>query len=483
MFLRANTNSSHQNNSFEQLCINYTNEKLQQHFNNHIFKLEQKEYEAEGVSWQSIQFIDNQTTIDLLEKPPSSIFSILEDECTVPKGSDQGFCNKIFSTNGGKNPSLSPIDRRNPHLFGVRHYAGEVVYDCKNFVDKNKDTVNPNIPAVLATSQNSILKGIFVDVVKKDSEKKKMSLKDNTICFKFRKQLNDLVNALTETNPFYVRCIKPNGTKSPGEFNSEEVQRQLRCAGMLEAIRIRKNGYSIRRNHREFVKKYFPVSSLKTFNGTREESKHIMEKFMQMPSLKEVMNPKNGKWAIGKTKVMMKDDLTVMLDQAFYSMLSGMIVRIQRARKKVIMRRRLKAWGKVFRLRKLMKALWFGRLKRNAPYVAAARKIIKCFAKVKAMRIIKKWKKTAILLVSQKQQQANEEPTDEPKKTPRLLETLEEDVAPTKPAEKRKEERKLSKKIAVTQGPSKGGDASPVSHNTLESLASYKNTLRSSLQR
>jgi len=221
-------------NSFEQLCINFTNEKLQQHFNNHIFKIEQQEYQKEGINWESIDFVDNMRTIDLIEKSQGSIFSVLEEECMMPKGSDDGVISKIFKL--GSN-SLCPRNQHNKRLFGIKHYAGDVYYDTTNFIEKNKDIINNDIQKMFSESKNGLLKAVFTNDKysarnmssarkgAKPAPKAGTSLKDATLTAKFKLQLAELVMALNETNPAYIRCIKPNGVKSPGIFDSVEIMR------------------------------------------------------------------------------------------------------------------------------------------------------------------------------------------------------------------------------------------------------------------
>jgi len=241
-------------NSFEQLCINFANEKLQQHFNQHIFKLEQAEYDKEKINWSKIQFNDNQNCIDLIEKTrPAGLLALLDEECRFPKASDKTFLEKITANHTG-NPDFDRA-KRSQTTFIVRHYAGEVSYEIVNFLDKNRDTLQIDLLSCLLTSSSELIQTLFKDAVSdKDAEqgaKKKLTVGGN-----FKNQLNELTTILSSTYGHYVRCIKPN-TKLCGDlFEDDLVLAQLRYAGMLETIKIRRNGYPIRYPHEEFWKRY-----------------------------------------------------------------------------------------------------------------------------------------------------------------------------------------------------------------------------------
>ena len=243
-------------NSFEQFCINYANEKLQQHFTHHMFKLEQTEYSKEKIKWDHIIYEDNQACIDLIEQRPVGILSMLDEQCKLNKATDKQFLSALYSKVSG-NPKLSNPGPFINEYFGIQHYAGDVFYNINGFIEKNKDALNPSLLKIVKNSEKVILSDVFAEKPSKTKEKNVPgSISAVTVGTQFKTQLQELIKLLSISNPFYIRCIKPNSEKQPKLFDSYDVQRQLRCAGMLECIRIRKAGYSVRRSLKEFIDKY-----------------------------------------------------------------------------------------------------------------------------------------------------------------------------------------------------------------------------------
>jgi len=233
-------------NSFEQLCINFCNEKLQQHFNQHTFKLEEQLYKREQIQFTHVEFIDNQPVLDLIELKPKGILVVLDEEIVVPKGSDSTFLSKI-NKNHGASGNFKEI-RTSKSEFVVVHYAGEVRYDVFGFLDKNRDTLTQDLLDLVSTSRLPFLKEIFGD---QDSAGRKVSLGAQ-----FRRQLDDLMKTLNATEPHYIRCVKPNDDKVAGCFKGLMCLQQLRYAGVFEAVKIRQQGYPFRYTHEDFVKRY-----------------------------------------------------------------------------------------------------------------------------------------------------------------------------------------------------------------------------------
>ena len=254
-------------NSFEQLCINYANERLQQFFNGHIFKMEQEEYLREKIEFSHVDFKDNKEIIDLIDNPQKSIFSILDSQGFFKNNIDSKFREYIYN-NLNENKSLI-LNKKEQDSLVIKHFAGEVKYKINGFIEKNDDQLNNDVIEAFEFSKNKLIKYLF----KKNKDDKKdgpNKLQSDSLSKQFKKQLDDLIKMLSQSNPRYVKCIKPNNTKQSAKFESLDVNRQLLCAGVLEAIKIRKQGYSIRRNHEEFVKKYFPLTkgiNLSKFNG------------------------------------------------------------------------------------------------------------------------------------------------------------------------------------------------------------------------
>eukprot|EP00924_Labyrinthula_sp_SR-Ha-C_P009321 maker-scaffold_2-snap-gene-20.33-mRNA-1 protein AED:0.00 eAED:0.00 QI:73/1/1/1/1/1/2/54/1259 len=237
-----------ENNSFEQLCINYANEKLQMLFNDTTFREEEQLYRKEGVSYTPIQFIDNAEVVEVIEKKPNGILPVLDDECIIPEGSDQKFMNKIEDTHTAKSCFETDPKRRfeNQLSFEIKHYAGVVKYDASAFMVKNVDTVFPDMYDAMATSNKSLLKTIF------DSSDRKIK----TLSLQFRGQLKTLMETLRQTDSRFIRCVKPNEVMASNQFVASNCVEQLRYSGVFEAVDIRKTGYPFRYTHKQFVSIY-----------------------------------------------------------------------------------------------------------------------------------------------------------------------------------------------------------------------------------
>ncbi|KAK4447484.1 myosin type-2 heavy chain 1 [Podospora aff. communis PSN243] len=250
-----------ENNSFEQLCINYTNEKLQQFFNHHMFVLEQEEYAREQIEWQFIDFgKDLQPTIDLIELPnPIGIFSCLDEDCVMPKATDKTFTEKLNSLWDKKSQKYRPS--RLGQGFILTHYAAEVEYSTEGWLEKNKDPLNDNITRLLAASTDRHIAGLFADCAEQDDDVGGMRSRVKkglfrTVAQRHKEQLSSLMAQLHSTHPHFVRCILPNHKKRPKQFNGVLVLDQLRCNGVLEGIRIARTGFPNRLPFAEFRQRY-----------------------------------------------------------------------------------------------------------------------------------------------------------------------------------------------------------------------------------
>uniref|UniRef100_A0A672QZD4 Unconventional myosin-XIX-like n=1 Tax=Sinocyclocheilus grahami TaxID=75366 RepID=A0A672QZD4_SINGR len=224
-------------NNLEQLCINYANEKLQQHFVAHYLKAQQEEYVTEGLQWSFIRYQDNQGCLDLIEGSPSSIFSLLNEDCRLNRASDaKQFCVRL-QKELSHNASIS-WDKfsKQPH-FTVAHYADKVSYQIEGMMEKNKDPVPPELISLLQNSQDSLLHSLFADG-DHESEGLRGHSKVVTVVSKFRNSLESLMKILHSTTPHYTRCIKPNPDCRPLTFKREEVIAQLEACGIVETINI-----------------------------------------------------------------------------------------------------------------------------------------------------------------------------------------------------------------------------------------------------
>uniref|UniRef100_H0V075 Myosin heavy chain 15 n=1 Tax=Cavia porcellus TaxID=10141 RepID=H0V075_CAVPO len=253
-------------NSLEQLCINFTNEKLQQFFNHHMFILEQEEYRKEGIDWVSIDFgLDLQACIDLIEKP-MGLLSILEEECMLAKATDMTFKTKLFDNHFGKSvyfqePKLDKKEKHEAH-FELVHYGGVVPYNINGWLEKNKDLVNETVVAVFQKSSNRFLASLFENYIGTDSalqfgeKKHKKGASLQLVASLHKENLNKLMIKLKSTTPHFVRCINPNVSKIPGVIDSSFVLQQLRCNGVLEGIRIYCEGFPNRMPYDDFKQRY-----------------------------------------------------------------------------------------------------------------------------------------------------------------------------------------------------------------------------------
>ncbi|CAI0433995.1 unnamed protein product [Linum tenue] len=241
---------SFKTNSFEQFCINFTNEKLQQHFNQHVFKMEQEEYTKEQINWSYIEFVDNQDVLDLIEKKPGGIIALLDEACMFPKSTHETFSNKLYQTFKSHKRFIKPKLSRTD--FTISHYAGEVQYQSDQFLDKNKDYVVAEHQELLGASKCQFVAGLFPPPPEETSKSSKFS----SIGSRFKLQLQSLMETLNSTEPHYIRCVKPNNLLKPAIFENVNIMQQLRCGGVLEAIRISCAGYPTRRAFFEFINRF-----------------------------------------------------------------------------------------------------------------------------------------------------------------------------------------------------------------------------------
>ncbi|XP_048508132.1 myosin heavy chain, muscle isoform X15 [Athalia rosae] len=258
-------------NSFEQLCINFTNEKLQQFFNHHMFVLEQEEYKREGIDWAFIDFgMDLLACIELIEKP-MGILSILEEESMFPKATDKTFEEKLNNNHLGKSPNFlkpkPPKPGQQAAHFAIGHYAGNVPYNITGWLEKNKDPLNDSVVDQYKKSSNKLLVEIFADHPGQSGGgdagggggkggRGKKGGGFATVSSSYRDQLNNLMTTLRATQPHFVRCIIPNELKQPGLIDSHLVMHQLTCNGVLEGIRICRKGFPNRMVYPDFKLRY-----------------------------------------------------------------------------------------------------------------------------------------------------------------------------------------------------------------------------------
>ncbi|XP_036051801.1 unconventional myosin-XIX isoform X5 [Onychomys torridus] len=246
-------------NSLEQLCINYANEKLQQHFVAHYLRAQQEEYAVEGLEWSFVNYQDNQTCLDLLEGSPISICSLINEECRLNRPSSAAqLQTRIESALAGK-PCLGHNKLSREPSFVVVHFAGPVRYLTEGLVEKNKDPVPPELTGLLQQSQDPLLMMLFPANPEEKTQEELSSQSRApalTVVSKFKASLEQLLRVLHSTTPHYIRCIKPNSQSQPQTFLQEEVLSQLEACGLVETIHISAAGFPIRVSHQNFVERY-----------------------------------------------------------------------------------------------------------------------------------------------------------------------------------------------------------------------------------
>ncbi|KAG7476572.1 hypothetical protein MATL_G00084410 [Megalops atlanticus] len=254
-------------NRYEQICINLANEQLQYFFNHHIFLMEQKEYKEEGIEWETIAFKDNKPILDLFLTKPFGIFSLLDEQSAFPQATDKDFVDKLNSKFKG-NPHFEVVRSHNP-LFTVIHYAGKVQYNGSGFLEKNRDTIPASIRGLFINSVTPLLSVLFAATISRTGtlmpRKAKLlqaaddnfnSTRKQSVGAQFRHSLAVLMEKMFAANPHFVRCIKPNANKQPDQVDSKIMMDQLRYNGLLETIRIRRDGFSWRPSFKEFAQRY-----------------------------------------------------------------------------------------------------------------------------------------------------------------------------------------------------------------------------------
>ncbi|KAK0549106.1 class II myosin [Tilletia horrida] len=359
-------------NSFEQLCINYTNERLQQFFNHHMFVLEQEEYARENIEWDFVNFgLDLQPTINLIESTnPIGVLSCLDEECIMPKASDVTFTeklNRIWGTNKngvandpmaatlaaessvahGSTKFVSWPPARVSQGFTVKHYAGNVEYRTEGWLDKNKDPLNDNLTRVMSESTDRFVAGLFAEYAADDEGLSantgavghpKRRIKRGafrTVAQRHKEQLSSLMSQLSSTQPHFVRCIVPNPNKKPGVMEVPLVLEQLRCNGVLEGIRIARLGYPNRLLFSEFRNRYevlTPGIIPQGYMDGRKASQKIVDALELDPST----------FKIGTSKIFFKAGILALLEERRDGHLYDVFTRLQAACRMYTARRQMK---------------------------------------------------------------------------------------------------------------------------------------------
>lgn len=251
-------------NSFEQICINYCNEALQQQFNAFVLKNEQEEYQREGIEWSFIEFPENQDVLDLIEKRSSGILSILDDQCRAPGTSDKSFALDIYKKCQDQPRFIATRKQTATLHFSVQHYAGPVEYTTAGFIEKNRDELPKEAIELLSHSMNPFVRTLAdildgspdADTNASATPFKSSSVSRTTVGGQFRRQLRELRTKIDLTSPHYIRCLKPNDHLVPEHYDTAVVAEQLKCGGILEAVRVARAGFTQQYPHADFVRRY-----------------------------------------------------------------------------------------------------------------------------------------------------------------------------------------------------------------------------------
>ncbi|XP_068196146.1 unconventional myosin-X [Antennarius striatus] len=293
-------------NRFEQFNINYANEKLQEYFNKHIFSLEQLEYNKEGLLWVDINWMDNGECLDLIEKK-LGLLALMNEESHFPKATDYTLLEKLHGQHS-KNPFyVKP--RVAVHYFGVRHYAGEVVYDVRGMLEKNRDTFRDDILNLLRESRLDFVYDLFEHVMSRnqqDTLKTSSKHRRPTVSSQFKDSLHSLMATLSTSDPYFIRCIKPNAHKMPDQFDQTLVLNQLRYSGMLETVKIRQTGFPVRRSFQDFCTRYKVL-----LRGVAQPG----EPRGSCVQLLHLYDGSATEWQLGKTKVFLRESLEHRLEK------------------------------------------------------------------------------------------------------------------------------------------------------------------------
>ncbi|KAM7217863.1 myosin-2 [Rhypophila decipiens] len=329
-------------NSFEQFCINYANEKLQQEFNQHVFKLEQEEYLREQIDWTFIDFADNQPCIDLIEGK-LGILSLLDEESRLPMGSDEQFVTKLHHNYAADKNKFYKKPRFGKSAFTVCHYAIDVTYESDGFIEKNRDTVPDEHMAVLRASTNHFL-GSVLEAASAVREKDLASASSNavkptagrrigvavnrkpTLGGIFKSSLIELMHTINSTDVHYIRCIKPNEAKEAWKFEGPMVLSQLRACGVLETVRISCAGYPTRWTYEEFALRYYMlVPSTQWTSEIRQMADAILTKALGAGSGKGL-----DKYQLGLTKIFFRAGMLAFLENLRTTRLNDCAILIQK---------------------------------------------------------------------------------------------------------------------------------------------------------
>ncbi|XP_012257190.2 unconventional myosin ID [Athalia rosae] len=327
-------------NSFEQFCINYCNEKLQQLFIELVLKQEQEEYNREGIAWKNIEYFNNQVICDLVEQPHKGILAIMDEACLTVGTMNDGMLlealdRKLSEHKHYTSRQLKPTDKELEHKvhFRIKHYAGDVIYDINGFIEKNKDTLFQDFKRLLFRSSNSIITNMWPEGAQDISKTTKRPLTAGTL---FRNSMVALVKNLTSKEPFYIRCIKPNEVKSPVVFDEERVGHQVRYLGLVENILVRRAGFVYRQRYDRFLKRYKMITEFTWPNYRSGNDKDGVRSLMEEKGFADDV-------MYGHTKIFIRSPRTLFaLEKARSELIPGIVILLQKQWRGYLCRQRYK---------------------------------------------------------------------------------------------------------------------------------------------
>ncbi|KAI4897194.1 hypothetical protein NFI96_014895 [Prochilodus magdalenae] len=322
-------------NSFEQLCINFANEQLQQFVNKALVSQEQEEYNSEQIQWYPVTLQNFHPCLELISARPHGILRILDDQTCLPQATDHTFLQKCHYHHGSSPYYAKP--KIPLPVFTVYHYAGAVTYQVHNFLNKNHDQFRPEVLELFARSRLQMVSGLFRKVQERYIQQRELGFRGkgyrhqaSTVAAHFQQSLTELVTRLERCKTTFIRCFKPNYVKLPGIFDVDYISTQLRHGGILETIHIRKEGFPIRIPFKYFIERYGVLLPQRSIQLAEEE---------QIVSLFDVIGAKDGQYQLGRTKVFMKESLYQLVEEKWSSTQTWAAITIQRNIRGFICRR------------------------------------------------------------------------------------------------------------------------------------------------
>ncbi|KAL8127189.1 hypothetical protein AgCh_014199 [Apium graveolens] len=268
-----------QKNSLEQLCINYASERLHQHFIRHLLKLQQEEYDLDGIDWTNVEYRDNKDCLDLFEKRQTGLLSLLDEESQLSKTSNLTFAEKL-NQHCKTNPCFN---QEQGGAFNIRHYAGEVQYNSIGFLEKNRDSLHSDITELLLSCSSQLPRLFASNHVKGTSV-----FPQQSVGTKLKAHLFNLMQQLENSTPHFILCIKPNSKQIPAMFEKELVLKQLRCCEILQVVKISRSGYPTRITHQEFAERYGILSKFDISQDPLSASVSVLQQFGIQPEMYQV---------------------------------------------------------------------------------------------------------------------------------------------------------------------------------------------------